>query len=422
MSRWKTLTHNGVVFQNDYIPTNIKVEYNDSLISLTPILEEALIWYIKAEMHHTDKVFIKNFTNEFKRLIKQEKVTKLDSLKSLQEINYTYLKDHLPQPLKYNTDLKYMTGYIDNEEIEILNYKVEPPGIFIGRGDHPKKGMLKSKLTKKDVLLNTSSKMAGYNTINDNSSIWFASWKNNITNKMKYLWFSHNTKFKEESDKEKFKIANIIITKMKQINEENLNNLKSNPKLAAAFYLIYTFSIRIGNKKTKDEAETMGVLGLNHKNIIMLPNYNIRLKFIGKDSIPYNMVKKVNSDIYDELMTLHKTPKIFDKINPISLNEYISTFGPYTSKLFRTANATKIFNYYLQHPRPSMATSKEIFKYANLQVAIELNHKQGDKYSLSTSLLNYIDPKSILNFAKKHDKTFQYYTTKQIATRYNWVK
>jgi DNA topoisomerase-1 len=34
------------------------------------------------------------------------------------------------------------------------NYMVEPPGIFRGRGEHPKSGNLKARLNPEDVTLN----------------------------------------------------------------------------------------------------------------------------------------------------------------------------------------------------------------------------------------------------------------------------
>jgi len=38
---------------------------------------------------------------------------------------------------------KYMTCLLDGRKEKVGNFRVEPPGLFRGRGDHPKKGALK---------------------------------------------------------------------------------------------------------------------------------------------------------------------------------------------------------------------------------------------------------------------------------------
>ena len=40
------------------------------------------------------------------------------------------------------------------KEVEIGNYMAEPPGIFMGRGEHPMRGRYKPRVTSKDVTLN----------------------------------------------------------------------------------------------------------------------------------------------------------------------------------------------------------------------------------------------------------------------------
>lgn len=38
---------------------------------------------------------------------------------------------------------KYITCVLDGRKEKVGNFRVEPPGLFRGRGDHPKKGALK---------------------------------------------------------------------------------------------------------------------------------------------------------------------------------------------------------------------------------------------------------------------------------------
>jgi DNA topoisomerase-1 len=44
---------------------------------------------------------------------------------------------------KDDLEAKYTTCLLDGRKEKIGNFRVEPPGLFRGRGDHPKKGALK---------------------------------------------------------------------------------------------------------------------------------------------------------------------------------------------------------------------------------------------------------------------------------------
>lgn len=41
---------------------------------------------------------------------------------------------------------KYVTCLLDGRKEKVGNFRVEPPGLFRGRGDHPKKGALKVRI------------------------------------------------------------------------------------------------------------------------------------------------------------------------------------------------------------------------------------------------------------------------------------
>lgn len=49
-------------------------------------------------------------------------------------------------------------GYclMDNHKERIGNFRIEPPGLFRGRGDHPKMGMLKRRIRPEDIIINCS--------------------------------------------------------------------------------------------------------------------------------------------------------------------------------------------------------------------------------------------------------------------------
>lgn len=45
---------------------------------------------------------------------------------------------------------------LDHHRERIGNFKIEPPALFRGRGDHPKQGMLKKRIQPEDVIINCS--------------------------------------------------------------------------------------------------------------------------------------------------------------------------------------------------------------------------------------------------------------------------
>ena len=43
---------------------------------------------------------------------------------------------------------------MDGHKQKVGNFRIEPPGLFRGRGDHPKQGKLKKRLRAKDIIIN----------------------------------------------------------------------------------------------------------------------------------------------------------------------------------------------------------------------------------------------------------------------------
>lgn len=50
---------------------------------------------------------------------------------------------------------KYTTCLLDGRKEKVGNFRVEPPGLFRGRGEHPKKGALKVSIKVTYVVINT---------------------------------------------------------------------------------------------------------------------------------------------------------------------------------------------------------------------------------------------------------------------------
>ena len=59
---------------------------------------------------------------------------------------------------KQNEEIAAEYGFctMDNHREKIGNFRIEPPGLFRGRGEHPKMGKLKKRVMPRDVIINCS--------------------------------------------------------------------------------------------------------------------------------------------------------------------------------------------------------------------------------------------------------------------------
>ena len=51
-------------------------------------------------------------------------------------------------------EAKFKFAQVDDRREQVGNFRVEPPGLFRGRGDHPKMGMLKRRIYPRDITIN----------------------------------------------------------------------------------------------------------------------------------------------------------------------------------------------------------------------------------------------------------------------------
>jgi DNA topoisomerase IB len=55
---------------------------------------------------------------------------------------------------KMKAEEKYMYALVDGRKEKVGNFRVEPPGLFRGRGEHPKMGKLKARIYPRDITIN----------------------------------------------------------------------------------------------------------------------------------------------------------------------------------------------------------------------------------------------------------------------------
>ena len=108
---------------------------------------------------------------------------------------------------------------IDGRREKVANYRIEPPGLFRGRGAHPKAGSLKCRVPPEQVILNLDKDApvpappAGHTwggIVHDSTVTWLATWKENINNTVKYVFLAPNSSIKGQSDMNKFEKARTL--------------------------------------------------------------------------------------------------------------------------------------------------------------------------------------------------------------------
>ncbi len=123
------------------------------------------------------------------------------------EIRKTLPKEEKQKIKENNAKIAEEYGFcmMDGHKQKIANFRIEPPGLFRGRGNHPKMGMLKKRTQPEDVTINCSkdSKVpqppAGHKwkaVKHDNSVTWLACWIENIQGNFKYVMLNASSRLK----------------------------------------------------------------------------------------------------------------------------------------------------------------------------------------------------------------------------------
>jgi DNA topoisomerase-1 len=413
------LEHNGVVFPPPYEHLSVPLLYgpDKTSIMLNPEAEEAAMFYAKILHldHSTNPTFRKNFFADWKKLLPRN--TEIKSLDQCDFKNFREIIDEETEARKAMTksqkahvkdkkersEAKYKTAIVDGKKQSVGNFRVEPPGLFLGRGRHPKAGKIKTRIQPEDIILNIGENAKvpeppeGHEwgeIVHDHCAVWLASWKENINNDTKYVWLGQDADFKAQSDEAKFELARKLKEKFSEIRRTNMENIETIGsskeadrlnQLATAVYLIDTLVLRVGNEKGSDEADTVGVSSLRVEHIELRAHNMVRLDFLGKDSIRFEKTFEVPSAVYRLLKLFtdgkKKSDALFNMINAKDINQYLKELMPgLTAKVFRTANASNLFQEQLDKikvkrgEKPAVIINK--MNKANADVAIMCNHKK----------------------------------------------
>jgi len=441
--KWKKLQHNGILFPPEYEKQGIKIKIKEEAVDLDINQEEMVYQWAKKKdtPYAQDKVFRKNFTDDFIKTLdpKFKKISYedidfstaykiVDKEKDLKEMMTKEEKKALAskrKELREKLKTKYGIAIMDGKEVEVGNYMAEPPGIFIGRGEHPLRGKWKPRVTTKDVTLNLGKDAKipegdWGKIIHDNDSMWLASWMDFLTQKRKYVWLADTAGLKQDRDKQKYEKAVKLGNEIEKIKDRIVKDMKSKDpkinKISTACYLIYRTAMRVGDEKDPDEADTVGATTLRKEHIKITANA-IEFDFLGKDSVRWQetvVAEGHDKQFHENLKNIieKKKPKdeIFEGITSRHVNQYYSSIVKgLTAKVFRTYLATSVVKKYLvEHDTIKSKTANEKLyhaKLANLEAAIMCNHKRTIPKTFEQTLQKKRDSIKKLEKQKVWEKT-----------------
>lgn len=424
--KWQTLEHGGVLFPPDYepLPKNIKLIYDGVPVVLDTRAEEVAGFFgaMIDSTHAQNPVFQKNFFDDFKDVLKdtggaKDKQGNKVNIKDFSKCNFKPIFDYYKgkseaKKTRSKEEKKTEKEKKDKEEEQfrfciwngrkekVGNFRIEPPSLFRGRGEHPKTGKLKLRIEPEQVTINIGKGTnvpeppAGHKwkaVKHDQSASWLAMWQENINGNYKYVMTGADSSTKGQSDFKKFEKARSLkkyIARIRKDYEKDLRSeIMSDRQRATAIYLIDKLALRAGNEKdTENEAETVGCCSLKYQHITLREPQTVIFDFLGKDSIRYYDEVQVEKQVFKNLKLFKKAPKgegddVFDRLTTSALNKHLNSYMPgLTAKVFRTYNASWTMSRLLkelQFPKNATIADKMLeYNKANREVAILCNHKR----------------------------------------------
>ncbi|KZV62587.1 hypothetical protein PENSPDRAFT_591194 [Peniophora sp. CONT] len=418
--KWVTLVHSGVLFAPPYepLPKNVKMKYNGKPVELPPAAEEVAGFYgamIETD-HAKDATFNQNFFADFQKVLKKNppvdgtKITDFNKCdfrpmleffeaEKAKKKSLTAAEKKELKAQKDAAELKYTTCLLDGRKEKVGNYRIEPPGLFRGRGEHPKKGALKLRVRPEDVTINIGSEApvpvpnVGGNwkeVIHDNTVTWLATWVENVNGNHKYVFLAAGSSLKGQSDMNKFEKARELKNHIDRIRADYTSELTDKQMAtrmrATAMYFIDVLALRAGNEKGEDEADTVGCCSLRCEHVTLDPGppQQLVFDFLGKDSIRYYNKVEVSETVFKNIKIFKKNKEdsddLFDRLSPGLLNKHLQAYMKgLSAKVFRTYNASITFQKQLDDGTPADGTLQEKlnhYNHANRMVAILCNHQR----------------------------------------------
>ncbi|XP_061113128.1 DNA topoisomerase 1 isoform X2 [Conger conger] len=432
-SKWRFLEHKGPVFAPPYepLPKNVKFYYDGKPMKLSAPAEEVATFFAKMLDHEytTKDIFRKNFYKDWRKEMTSEEKSKISDLnkcdftemsdyfKAQSEARKQMTKEEKQKIREENERTLQEYGFcvMDNHKERIGNFRIEPPGLFRGRGDHPKMGMLKRRIRPEDIIINCSKDSKHpkpppgtkwKEVRHDNKVTWLVSWTENIQGSIKYIMLNPSSRIKGEKDWQKYETARRLKKCVDRIRTQYRDDWKSKEmrirQRAVALYFIDKLALRAGNEKEEGEtADTVGCCSLRVEHIKLYPEIDgqefvVEFDFLGKDSIRYYNKIPVEKRVFKNLQLFleNKQPEddLFDRLNTSILNKHLQELmDGLTAKVFRTYNASITLQQQLKElttPEENIPAKILSYNRANRAVAILCNHQRAPPKTFEKSMQN----------------------------------
>jgi DNA topoisomerase-1 len=427
----KQLIHAGVLIPKRYEPKGFHIKIKGRMVTLTPLQEEMAVAWVKklATDYVKDPVFIKNFFQDFSATFEPK-----DNPLSPEDIDFTEIIDFVEHEKQMKASLskevkkrqaqerkamreankqKYGYAIIDGVRTEVGNYTVEPPSIFMGRGEHPMRGKWKPFIGEEDIILNLSPDAPRppdnwKQIIWQPDFMWIAKWDDKLVGKEKYIWLADTSHVKQQKEIEKFDKARELAKKIDALRNHILTNLEAEEakrrKVATVAYLINDLKLRVGDEKDPDEADTVGATTLRPAHVTIVSSDRVNFDFLGKDSVrwqrevelPANVVRNIEAFKKEAEAKQKAEAIIFDGVRSEDVNGFLSEVAAgLTAKVFRTYYATDVVNNSLEKAAVSVShplvLKKHVATMANLEAAKLCNHKRKPPKNWDESLAKKVD-------------------------------
>jgi len=430
--KWRFLEHKGPMLAPDYepLPKHVRFWYDGKVMKLTEETEECATFYGRMLDHDytTKEVFNKNFFKDWRKTMTSEEKERIRDLskcdfseinehfKKVSEERKNRSKEEKKAEKEKNDAIVEEYGFctMDGHKERIGNFRIEPPGLFRGRGEHPKQGMIKRRTMPEDVIINCSKdsevpqppKGHKWKKVqHDNAVTWLASWTENIQGQIKYVMLNPSSRLKGEKDWQKYEKARKLKGEIDKIRDEYMADMKSKEmrirQRAVALYFIDKLALRAGNEKDEDQADTVGCCSLRVEHIELHDEkdgneFVVEFDFLGKDSIRYQNAVPVEKKVFKNLRLFKENKKdnddLFDRLNTSILNQYLQQLMEgLTAKVFRTYNASFTLQQQLDEltdASDNVAAKMLSYNRANREVAILCNHQRAVPKTFDKSMEN----------------------------------
>lgn len=425
--QWRSLEHAGVSFPPPYVPHGLPLHYDGQEVSLTPAQEEIATWYAEMPLDGPQlgdatwaPKFQENFFGDFRNALgKGHAIKRFDKCdwtglrnfvtsRRLAKRSATDAEKAATKAEKMRTQATYGIALVDGHLEKVGNFTIELPGLFRGRGKHPKTGKVKTRVMPEQITLNFGEDAPApicpipghaWGVVQHDASVtWLANWRENIMDSNKYVMLAAMSSLKGKSDRDKYGKAIKLMSYIGRIRADYRRNMTSSSvadrQLATAMWFIDILALRVGGEKGEDEADTVGCTSLRVEHFTFDEDSSVKaadLEFLGKDSmrfkqnINFEQYGEVGGQVFQNIKRFCRGKKpsvdVFDTLNPSIVNSHLQSIMPgLTAKVFRTYNASVT----LQNELPTVEAMRGLtpqemivaYNDANRKVAILCNHQK----------------------------------------------